>query len=55
MEWLATNWQYVMVGIFVCEKVVKLTPWPYDDIVLDIVLGALRQMMGGKKMGKGDK
>jgi hypothetical protein len=48
--WLAENWQYVLVVFYVAEKIVKITPTKYDDILLDIVVGAIRKMAGmGKK------
>jgi hypothetical protein len=48
--WLAENWQYMLVVFYVAEKIVKITPTKYDDILLDIVVGAIRKMAGmGKK------
>jgi hypothetical protein len=48
--WLAENWQYMLVVFYVAEKIVKITPTKYDDILLDIVVGAIRKMTGmGKK------
>ena len=32
------NWEYILIGFYACEKIVKLTPWPYDDILFDAVL-----------------
>jgi len=37
MVWLFANWEFVLLGFFVAEKIVKLTPWPYDDIVVDVI------------------
>ena len=37
-EWIAANWEYVLVGIYAVEKIVKLTPTKYDDIVFDMIL-----------------
>jgi hypothetical protein len=38
------------VVFYVAEKIVKITPTKYDDILLDIVVGAIRKMAGmGKK------
>ena len=46
MEWLAQNWQYLLVAFYVAEKIVKLTPTKYDDILLEVVMGAIYKLMG---------
>ena len=43
-QWLLANWQYVLVGFYVAEKVVKLTPTKYDDILFDVVGGAIKKL-----------
>jgi len=48
MEWLTVNWKWVLLGLYVAEKVVKLTPTKYDDIVVDIVGSALKKVVKGK-------
>ena len=32
-EWLAANWEYVLVAFYAIEKIVKLTPSNYDVIL----------------------
>tara|TARA_R100000700_G_C3153833_1_gene131669 strand:- start:171 stop:320 length:150 start_codon:yes stop_codon:yes gene_type:complete len=49
MEWLTDNWQYVMVGFYALEKVVKITPTKYDDMVVDMLLKPLFNSLKGKK------
>ena len=49
MDWLAANWQYVLVGFFILEKIVKLTPTKYDDIIVDILFEALKKLFPQKK------
>ena len=49
VEFLTVNWQYILVVIYVSEKIVKLTPTKYDDIVFDIVVGGIYKLLGGKK------
>lgn len=44
-QWLLNNWQYVLVGFYVAEKVVKLTPTKYDDILFDVVGGAIKKLV----------
>ena len=45
MEWLASNWEWVLIAFMVAEKLVKLSPTKHDDIVLDIVWKSIRKMI----------
>ena len=49
MEWIFANWEWILLGFFVAEKVVKITPWPYDDIAVDIIGMAIKKLAGKKK------
>ena len=44
-EWLAANWEYVLVAFYAIEKIVKLTPTKYDDILFDAVLKPIKEKM----------
>tara|TARA_Y100000004_G_scaffold46150_2_gene50664 strand:+ start:3179 stop:3322 length:144 start_codon:yes stop_codon:yes gene_type:complete len=46
MEWLTTNWDIALAVFFVAEKVVKLSPTKYDDILLDMIWGAVKKVVG---------
>lgn len=35
MDWLSNNWQWILVGFYVIEKIVKVTPAVWDDILVD--------------------
>jgi len=48
MEFIITNWEWILLGFYVCEKVVKVTPTKYDDIVLDIVWSSIKKIAGKK-------
>ena len=48
-EWLATNWEWVLLGFYVVEKVVKLSPSKKDDIIFDSILKPIFNMFTGKK------
>ena len=48
MEWFMNNWDIVLAVFFVLEKVVKLSPTKYDDILLDMVWGTIKKMIGKK-------
>ena len=52
IAFLGANWQYVLVVFYVAEKVVKMTPTKYDDIVLDMLVGGIYKLLG-KKPPKG--
>ena len=41
-DWIVANWEYVLVGIYALEKIVKLTPTKYDDIVFDMILKPIK-------------
>ena len=46
MEWLSTNWQWVLIGFMVLEKVVKISPAKWDDIVVDGIKSMLEKLKG---------
>lgn len=50
MEWMLAHWLWLVGGFYVLEKIVKLTPTKYDDIVVDIIWGGIK-----KALGKGGK
>lgn len=35
MEYIIQNWEYLLLGLYVAEKIVKLTPVKWDDIIVD--------------------
>ena len=49
MEWLSANWEWVLLGFMVLEKVVKMSPSDKDDILLDVVVQGLTKMVKGEK------
>ena len=48
MDLLTNNWEWLLIGFMVAEKLVKMSPTKYDDIVLDIVWKNLKKLMGKK-------
>jgi len=48
-EWIAANWEYVLVVLYAVEKIVKLTPTKYDDIVFDTLLKPIKEKITPKK------
>ena len=41
-EWIAANWEYILVAVYALEKIVKLTPTKYDDIIFDMILKPIK-------------
>jgi len=35
MDWIIANWEYCLIGFYTLEKVVKITPVKWDDILVD--------------------
>jgi|TARA_B100000700_G_C14384658_1_gene551965 hypothetical protein len=49
MEWLSSNWEWVLLVFMVLEKIVKMSPSDKDDILLDVVVQGLTKMVKGKE------
>ena len=45
MEWLQMNWEWVLLGFMILEKLVKMSPSDKDDILLDVVWQGLSKML----------
>jgi len=45
MDFLTNNWEWVLIGFMVLEKLVKLSPTKYDDILLDIVWKNMKKLV----------
>jgi hypothetical protein len=45
MEWLTSNWEWVLLAFMVLEKIVKMSPSDKDDILLDVVFQGLTKMV----------
>jgi len=48
LEFITENWQYVLIGFMVLEKIVKVSPAKWDDILVDGI-----KSMATKLVGKG--
>ena len=51
MEWLLANWEWVMLGFYTLEKIVKLSPSKNDYILFDSVIRPIFDILpfGGNK------
>ena len=49
---ITENWYWFLVGMYVAEKIVKLTPTKYDDIAFDMIItpafGKIKELLGKK-------
>ena len=48
MGWVMDNWTLCIAVFWMLEKVVKITPISYDDILLDIVWSGIKKAAGKK-------
>jgi len=48
MSKLLGNWEWVLLGLYVVEKVVKLSPTKKDDVIFDMVLKPIFDKIKGK-------
>lgn len=48
MEWMISNWDICLTAFFILEKIVKLSPTKYDDIVLDVIWNGIKKAIGKK-------
>tara|TARA_Y100000310_G_scaffold215770_1_gene216736 strand:- start:112 stop:261 length:150 start_codon:yes stop_codon:yes gene_type:complete len=49
MEFLTSNWEYVLLAFYIVEKVVRLSPTKADDVIFDMVLKPIFNTIKGKK------
>ena len=49
MAMLLSNWEYILLGFMVLEKVVKLSPSKKDDILFDSIIKPILNMFAPKK------
>ena len=45
MHFLTNNFEWILIGFMIAEKLVKISPTKYDDIVLDIIWKNIRKMV----------
>jgi len=49
ISWIVNNWGTVLILFVLLEKVVKLSPTKYDDIILDMVIKPIFYAIKGGK------
>ena len=48
MQMLLANWEWVLLALYVVEKVVKLSPSKKDDVIFDMILKPIIDKVKGK-------
>ena len=38
LSFISSNWEYILLGLYVVEKAIKLSPSKKDDLVWDMIL-----------------
>ena len=46
MDFLIANWEYLLLGFMVLEKIVKMSPAKWDDILVDGIKEMLIKLKG---------
>ena len=49
LDLLTANWEWFLLGLYVLEKGIKLSPTPKDDLVWDMVLKPIVDAIKRKK------
>ena len=48
LQLLSANWEYVLLVLYVVEKIVKLSPSKKDDVVWDMVIKPIVDKIKGR-------
>ena len=46
MEWVAANWEYMLIGILCIDKLVALSPTEWDDLIWTSIKKSLYKVVG---------
>ena len=50
LAWVTANWEWILLGFYTLEKIVKLSPTKQDDIIFDSILKPIfDKLSSGKK------
>ena len=48
MGFLTSNWEWVLLALYVVEKIIKLSPSNKDDMIFDMILKPIIDKVKGK-------
>ena len=46
MEWVAANWEYMLIGILCIDKLEALSPTEWDDLIWTSIKKAIYKAVG---------
>ena len=46
MEFLSSNWEYILIGLLAVDKIVALSPSKWDDLIWTAVKKSLYKVIG---------
>ena len=49
VEFFLENWNWFLLLFYILEKLVKVIPGKYDDIIVDIIINGVKHIVKGKK------
>ena len=44
----ASNWEWILLSMYILEKIVKLSPTTKDDVIFDMILKPIFEKIKGK-------
>ena len=48
MTFLTANWEWFLLGLYILEKGIKLSPSKKDDVIFDMILKPIYEAIKGK-------
>ena len=48
LQSLALNWEYVLLALYIVEKIIKLSPSKKDDMIFDMILKPIIDKVKGR-------
>ena len=48
MGFLTSNWEWILLALYVVEKAIKLSPSKKDDVIFDMILKPIIDKVKGK-------
>ena len=48
ISFITSNWEWFLLGLYVLEKVIKLSPSKKDDLIWDMVIKPIADKIKGK-------
>ena len=48
MDWIVSNWEYVLIGLLAVDKIVALSPSEWDDLIWTSIKKSIFKLAGKK-------